>query len=364
MERVRLRVTAVRHADEADLPLLAGVEAAADAMFASVMDTSDWPPAADGGVRAAATGWILVVGQPVVGFAHVIDVGGQLHLEQIAVHPDAQRRGVGQMLLRAAFGTVLDAGHRTLTLMTYADVPWNGPWYARHGFVELAPQARPEVWAALALLRQGEDRLARAGGGRRIAMVRELTDTPEPVPAASVIPLRDGPDGLEVFVQHRASTMDFAPGAVVFPGGRRDPIDATLLDTAVREVAEETGALVTADALLPWDHWVTPVGSPRRFDVRFWVLPVTGGDDFGHTTTEATHSQWIGVDDLVAHTEAGLTAMVPPQRAILDELQALGSLAAVVSLQPRVDRIRHDILPVRRPRTARSAPGLTTLPEG
>ncbi|CAM4119988.1 hypothetical protein [Janibacter anophelis] len=48
-----------------------------------------------------------------------------------------------------------------------------------------------------------------------------------PRPAVSVIPLRDGPDGLEAFVQHRATTMDFAAGVVVFPGGRCDPSDET-----------------------------------------------------------------------------------------------------------------------------------------
>ena len=28
-----------------------------------------------------------------------------------------------------------------LTLITYRDVPWNGPWYLRHGFVELPESA-------------------------------------------------------------------------------------------------------------------------------------------------------------------------------------------------------------------------------
>src|SRR5690625_3386659 len=44
--------------------------------------------------------------------------------------------------------------------------------------------------------------------------------------AASVIMLREAAGKLEVFVQHRATTMDFAAGAVVFPGGRTEPEDA------------------------------------------------------------------------------------------------------------------------------------------
>ena len=55
-------------------------------------------------------------------------------------------------------------------------------------------------------------------------------DVPDPhavpiKPAVSVLMIRDGATGLEVFVQHRVSTMDFAAGVVVFPGGRVDPID-------------------------------------------------------------------------------------------------------------------------------------------
>ncbi|MGO4244298.1 NUDIX hydrolase, partial [Janibacter sp. RAF20_2_2] len=110
-------------------------------------------------------------------------------------------------------------------------------------------------------------------------------------PAVSVIPLRDGPAGPEVFVQHRQPTMDFAAGAVVFPGGRCDPGDVakgaalavsdailvdhvhrwrhlpvaqdrqadarTLLATGLRELAEETGLVADPELLLPWDRWVT-----------------------------------------------------------------------------------------------------------
>ena len=66
-----------------------------------------------------------------------------------------------------------------------------------------------------------------AGGPRIIMSVPLATTTVAPRPAVSVIPLRDGPGGVEVFVQHRQSTMDFAAGAVVFPGGRCDPGDVT-----------------------------------------------------------------------------------------------------------------------------------------
>ena len=45
------------------------------------------------------------------------------------------------------------------------------------------------------------------------------------VPAASVILLRDGDNGLETYLLHRHALMPFAASMVVFPGGRVDPVD-------------------------------------------------------------------------------------------------------------------------------------------
>lgn len=275
-----------------------------------------------------------------------------MHLDQIAVRPSAQGQGVGRMLLRAAMGAALHRGAGELTLMTYADMPWNGPWYASQGFVEVTPDSHPGLWAGLERFRDIEAGLGLAAAGRRIAMTVPLADEPTPLPAVSVIPLRERGGTLEVFVQHRAHTMDFVPGAVVFPGGRVDPQDATTayrlgIDVTqacgVREVAEETSAVVDPADLLPWDRWVTPIGYPKRFDVVFYVLPVTDGAEFVHATGEAVRSEWTPVPDLVRAVEAGEVAMVPPTRTIIDELSALGSLEAVVGLRPEVGPVDHDL---------------------
>ena len=65
----------------------------------------------------------------------------------------------------------------------------------------------------------------------------------EPRLAATVLLVRDGAAGPEVFVQQRAATMAFAPSMVVFPGGRVDPTDAAagLPEAEVREVADLMG---------------------------------------------------------------------------------------------------------------------------
>jgi ribosomal protein S18 acetylase RimI-like enzyme len=94
VEDVRVRV-----ATTADLAVLEGIEAAADQLFAPLMDVSGWGAPPTGESRAAEAGFVLIVGEPVVGFAHVLDLDGHLHLEQLAVDPVHGRRGVGSALL-------------------------------------------------------------------------------------------------------------------------------------------------------------------------------------------------------------------------------------------------------------------------
>lgn len=365
----RLSLTCVRYAVAEDLPLLAEIEAEADAMFSAMwagsgLEPDDWPAPTPGEQRAARAGFILAVGQPVLGFAHVIDLSEHgssgLHLDQVAVRPDAGRRGIGSMLLHAVLGESRARGERTLTLMTYADVLWNGPWYAREGFAEVTADSHPLEWERLAPLRDLEHDLGLAAAGRRVGMVATLTDEPVPLPAVSVIPVREQSGTLEVFIQHRAHTMDFAPGVVVFPGGRVDPIDETSayrmgIDVAeacaVREVAEEAGAVVDPSELIHWDRWITPAGYPKRFDVEFFLLPVADGSEFVHSTGEAIDSVWMPVADLVVAVEAGRLNMVPPTRTLLDELSALATLEAAVALRPDVVPVHHDIATLR-PRPA------------
>jgi GNAT superfamily N-acetyltransferase len=159
----------VRVASAADLLEVPAVEAAADELFRE-RGVVDLPAAAPAALRAEA--WrVLVVGRPVVGFAVLERVDGAVHLEQLSVHPSAMRQGVGAALLEAAVSTAREAGARQVTLLTYADVQWNAPWYARHGWWvtddlghELRALAGSEV----------EQELARHG--RRVAMAQPVDD--------------------------------------------------------------------------------------------------------------------------------------------------------------------------------------------
>jgi GNAT superfamily N-acetyltransferase len=97
-------------------------------------------PAPSGGERLDAPGFLLVagaVGAP-VGFAHVELVEGFAHLAQLSVHPDVMRRGIGSALVRSAMSEAWHLGFGELSLTTYRDLPWNGPFYAGLGFAEVA----------------------------------------------------------------------------------------------------------------------------------------------------------------------------------------------------------------------------------
>jgi GNAT superfamily N-acetyltransferase len=126
----------VRAAGPEDLPHLKAIEGAADQTFVPVFGSLDWDEPSEGEWRARQRGFLLVAeeGGAVVGFAHVLWLEGTAHLEQLAVHPDHHRRGHGSALLRAAMDHARQEGHDTLTLSTYAEVPWNAPYYRRRGF--------------------------------------------------------------------------------------------------------------------------------------------------------------------------------------------------------------------------------------
>jgi GNAT superfamily N-acetyltransferase len=76
---------------------------------------------------------VFVVGEPPIAFAALVELDGHPHLEQISVHADHGRQGIGSMLL----DEVVRRAGAGVTLLTFRDIPWNGPWYAGHGFVEL-----------------------------------------------------------------------------------------------------------------------------------------------------------------------------------------------------------------------------------
>ncbi|WP_144173242.1 GNAT family N-acetyltransferase [Pseudomonas sp. Kh13] len=70
----------------------------------------------------------------ILGFACARVEGQALHLHEVSVRREAQGQGVGRRLLLQVAEMARQAGARELTLTTFADVPWNAPFYARLGF--------------------------------------------------------------------------------------------------------------------------------------------------------------------------------------------------------------------------------------
>jgi GNAT superfamily N-acetyltransferase len=123
-----------------ELTLLPDLEAAADTVFERL---GIGPLPGPGTVDAFAGALVvLVAGDPPVGLCRIDGIDGIVpgaHLEQLSVHPEHAGHGIGRALLRAACAWAWAHGYGEITLATYRDVPWNGPFYASEGFVERGP---------------------------------------------------------------------------------------------------------------------------------------------------------------------------------------------------------------------------------
>jgi GNAT superfamily N-acetyltransferase len=162
-----------------EVPALADVERAAGALFAgwAVALEADPAPADPAELEEAQRAGRLWVARSdsgrVVGFALVDVVDGRPHLEEMDVHPDFGRRGIGARLVAAVCDWARGAGHSAITLTTFRDIPWNAPFYRRHGFRELAPrELTPALRAIVA------DEAARGlDPATRVIMSLEVTGT-------------------------------------------------------------------------------------------------------------------------------------------------------------------------------------------
>jgi len=200
-------------------------------------------------------------------------------------------------------------------------------------------------------------------------------------PAATVLLLRDGSDGLEVLMTRRSLTASFAPGAYVFPGGGVDPLDAashpmatrrpgqsdlhlTQAIAAIRESFEELGVLLAqhadgrpadqqdiaaldrsqpfaaqcqarglqlaAHAVFVLTHWVTDRDLPRRFDVPFLVARMPAGQTPVADGQEQFEPVWVRPADALARHGAGQFFIIFPTIRTLERLKAYASVDDVL----------------------------------
>ena len=141
----------IRLAEVADIPYLSAVELAAAQLLRGYAPESVLAGTTDEVTFAAATLagrlWVASRDNIPVGFALVKMLAEDLpHLEEIDVHPTHGRRGLGRALVRAVCDWAIACGYAMLTLTTFRNVPWNFPFYARLGFVEVSWETlRPEL---------------------------------------------------------------------------------------------------------------------------------------------------------------------------------------------------------------------------
>jgi 8-oxo-dGTP pyrophosphatase MutT (NUDIX family) len=151
----------------------------------------------------------------------------------------------------------------------------------------------------------------------------------ELIPAATVVLLRDGADGVEVLLLRRDSRLEFAGGMWVFPGGRIDPDDRRPGDAdgveparraAVREAREEAGIEVDEASLVWFGHWTPPEISPKRFATWFFVAGTDGELDVVVDDGEIRGFAWMRPGHALVRRNALEIELSPPTWITLEQL--------------------------------------------
>jgi 8-oxo-dGTP pyrophosphatase MutT (NUDIX family) len=177
--------------------------------------------------------------------------------------------------------------------------------------------------------------------------------------AASLILLRDGPEGPEVLLVQRNPEQRFMGGAWVFPGGAvHTGQDADHAAAAVRELGEEAGIeLDPAVEIVPFSRWITPEEVKVRFDTWFFAAEAPAGAEPRPDGGECVDARWLRpADALAAHAEDRLMLVFPTIKHLellsetgsVEETLAAARTRPVEPIMPRValrDGVAQVLLP-------------------
>ncbi|MGC4942060.1 GNAT family N-acetyltransferase [Kribbella sp. DT2] len=159
----------IRLAGPGELPLLQALETSGGELFRRIgmTDVADHAPPPLHVLRTyqrAGRAWVTVdAGNQPVGYILAKVVDGAAHIEQVTVHPDHQRQGLGRALIETVDRWAAEQQLPALTLSTFRDVAWNAPYYAGLGFV---PLAEDELTPGLLELRTEETAIGLAPADR------------------------------------------------------------------------------------------------------------------------------------------------------------------------------------------------------
>lgn len=142
----------IRLAHERDIGHLAEIERAAGEAFRGIgmPEIADDDPLPDDVLKhGVSAGLLWVAGDDELGSLPVAyllaeALGQRVHIEQVTVHPDHARQGIGARLIDTCESWAMARGYTMLTLTTFRDVPWNAPYYRRLGFVDVPRDQYPE----------------------------------------------------------------------------------------------------------------------------------------------------------------------------------------------------------------------------
>jgi len=240
--------------------------------------------------------------------------------------------------------------------------------------------------------------------------------------SATILLLRDGPELLEVFMVERHHEIDFAEGALVFPGGKVEASDAapeleafcrgadsdsmdanTVRVAAIRETFEECGVLLARprgtqelvdgtrlesiaaryrdelqngasnmldlvraedlelafDLLVPFAHWITPEFMPKRFDTHFFLVAAPPDHLAAHDGFESVDSLWTTIPSAVELEKTGQRTIIFPT---LENMKKLGRSHRVIDA---LENARRDTIVTVLPRFSKDPDGtlMMVIPE-
>jgi 8-oxo-dGTP pyrophosphatase MutT (NUDIX family) len=240
--------------------------------------------------------------------------------------------------------------------------------------------------------------------------MEETDDLPPPIPAATLILMREAPQGgpPEILMMERAETMAFAAGALVFPGGRIDADDEEIARrhyrsfedgaariAAIRETIEETGIAAAADpdpapqvvaelrealsggtpfshlldltgiglkldALVPFARWCPNFREARRFDTLFYLAAAPREvEHLSADDHESTRTFWATAAATLAEIEAERAQAIFPTRRNLERLARFGSIH-----EARADTEAHPVTKITPWVEERDGARFVCIPEG
>jgi GNAT superfamily N-acetyltransferase len=142
----------IRNARLDDLDTLRDIERAAGRLFAEIgmAEVADDEPLSEEtlrGYQSCGRAWVAVddSDRP-IGYLVADILDGNAHIEQLSVLPANMRKGLGRALIEQLAAWASGLGMEAVTLTTFVDVPWNGPYYRRLGFEMLTEEEiKPEL---------------------------------------------------------------------------------------------------------------------------------------------------------------------------------------------------------------------------